>query len=75
VLVDAETAPLIKTAISKLDWPVQLLSVGDEVVQDATSFAQLLQDDGAGKINKKKYIGHTKTEIVKVKLIDYYLTI
>jgi long-subunit acyl-CoA synthetase (AMP-forming) len=47
VLVDVTTAPLLREAITQLDWSVQLLSVGDVTLPDATSVSQLLlQDDG-----------------------------
>lgn len=48
ILVDSETAPVIKEAISQLDWEIQLISVGDTEVPDASSYAELLLDDGKG---------------------------
>lgn len=54
VLVDADTAPVIKTAISTVDWEVQLLSVGVTKVEDAISYEDLcLEEDSSGFLTIK----------------------
>ncbi|KAF4519998.1 hypothetical protein B566_EDAN007146 [Ephemera danica] len=45
VLVDEDSAPTLRKAISALDWPVKLLCFGD--VEGATSVSEMLQDDGS----------------------------
>ncbi|KAF4529164.1 hypothetical protein B566_EDAN017687 [Ephemera danica] len=45
-LVSAETATKLQEAISLLDWPVQLFSCGTTSVKGATSFTELILDDG-----------------------------
>jgi hypothetical protein len=49
VLVDADTAPVIKTAIGSVDWEMHLLSVGINKVEDAISYEDLcLEEDSSG---------------------------
>lgn len=49
VLVDADTAPVIKVAISAVDWEVQLLCVGVTKVDGAISYEDLcLEEDSSG---------------------------
>jgi len=45
VLVDSDTAPLIKTAISCLDWETQLLYVGPKEVENAIGYETLISDE------------------------------
>jgi hypothetical protein len=49
VLVDVDTAPLLREASSQLEWPVDFISVGPAAVQNTTSYEQLIADDGEGK--------------------------
>jgi hypothetical protein len=51
-----ETAPLLRDAISQLEWSVELLSVGDVTVPGATSFADMLKDDGDSNIYSFIYL-------------------
>jgi hypothetical protein len=49
VLVDADTAPVIKSAIGSVDWEVHLLSVGVTKVEDAIGYEDLcLEEDSSG---------------------------
>jgi hypothetical protein len=50
VLVDEQSASIVRKAYSTLEWPVTLLSFGN--VDGATSVNELLHDDGSGKITR-----------------------
>lgn len=68
VVVDADTAPKLLEASTSLEWTVDMLSVGSVKVAGATSFQELLEDDGTG-ID----IGVSYVEYLNISQVPKYL--
>jgi acyl-CoA synthetase (AMP-forming)/AMP-acid ligase II len=47
-LVDPETVDVVKAALEKIDFDVQLFSLGNEAPIGTTHLSELLEDDGSG---------------------------